>query len=872
MSRLLRRASWRDLVRRPAHFALAVTGVALGVAVVLGIELSISGARSSFEESARAVSGDVTHQVLGGTRGVPRRLAAVLEERVGRGGEARAVVEGRALIDGGTPLRLLGVDLASARAEADVDLDLLQPDRPAAGGRPPTLTLELELFGHEASLEVAPTLDRGLAPVGLVGDRAERMGIRLGDTVELVTGERVLTGRVVVLVSFAEQLYQEAFDDVLFVESGAAAGMLGLEDAVTRFDLRAPRLEESDREAIEAALPEGTRLVDAGALRDSTQRLTRAFELNLRALALLALVCGAFLVYGTINLSVVERRGQIGLWRSLGTSRATVLGRVLGDVTLLGAFGSVLGVLLGIALAQGLSRLVAQTVTDLYFAIPARSPRFDPALGVRALLMGILVSLLAGLRPALEATRQPPRLSLARSTRAVHVSWRPVIVSLALMASSVVGLWLGGSHLVWTFGALFAGVIGFVVALPSLSGLLAVFLARMTPRRWSVVRLALRSHHLSLERTSVALSALCLAVGTTLGIGVMVGSFRDAVTVWLEGSLRQDIYISSGIGSRRTAWPQHVLDEVAELPQVVRVQTVKRSIVAGSERDPSSTLVVAVDIDREGLADYRLLERSPDPALVEEIWELFSEGPGVLISEPLSYRRGLGAGDSVALETDRGPRELSVLGVYRDYSSDRGEVLMHRRLWQRLFDDHSVDGAALALANDYDVERTRDQVAALLDPRLGLEVRSARGLRKASLDIFDRTFLITGVLRLLAGTIAFLGVLSALLAVLLDRRRDHAVLRSLGMSGRELRRLLLFETTFMGLVAGVFSIPLGLVLGWLLVNVINRRSFGWSMEMQVPPSQLLFAVGLAVLAATAAGLGPARRLLKTPPSVALRSD
>ena len=864
MSRLLRRASLRDLARRPAHFLLAVAGVALGVAVVLGIELSIGSARSAFDFSAQAISGEVTHQVIAGARGIASELVSELETQVGGQGEVRSIVEGRGLLNQSAPLRLFGVDLIGRGATSS------ESPQVASGG-----TMAIEVFGHEATVEILPLARLNLAvpgldglPVALTADRAARLGIELGDRLELVTVQGTFSGRLAARVDFSQALYARAFDDALFLEKSAATRVLGLEGVATRLDL----LLESDDEslaAVRALLPDGARLVDAGELRESTLRLTRAFEVNLSALALLALLCGAFLVYGTINLSVVERRAQIGLWRSLGASRRTVLRRILGDVLLLGVLGSVIGVALGLVMAQGLVRLVTQTVTDLYFASSVRRVDVELLSILRALLVGTVVSLLAGLRPALEAMGQPPRLSLVGQSSGTGFSWRALVGGVVLMGLSSAGIAFSGDGLVLTFGALFAGVVGFVLMVPSLSSALALGIWRVAPRRLTILRLALRSHRQSLERTAVALSALCLAIGSTLGIGVMVGSFRDAVQVWLGSTLQQDLYLSSGIGSRRTPWDKEALDDIAGLPGVVQLQTVKRSVVVDGNDVQGSTLIVAIETSREGFRGYQLLGRNIE---VERIWSAFEGGRGVLISEPMAYRRSLDTGEALALETDRGRRTFEVLGVYRDYSSDRGEVLMARDTWESYYDDHSIDGAALALSPGSDVEGMRDRVAALLDPSLGLEVRSAKGLREASLAIFDRTFLITGVLRLLAGTIAFLGVLSALLAVLLDRRREHAVLRSLGVSGRQLRSLLLIETAFMGAVAGALSIPLGVVLGWLLVNVVSRRSFGWSMELQVPPSQLVMAIALAVLAATLAGIGPARRLLRTPPALALRSD
>ncbi len=872
MSRLLRMSSRRWALQHPLQLGLAVLGVALGIAVVLGVDLALESARTGFRLSTESVMGPVTHQVLGGPRGLSSQSWDVVEEIFPEA--ATPVAEGPIVLRD-VPLRLFGVAIPADAAASRTARD--------------DLPFELEL-------DPAALLDPSRVALVLTVERAQRLGLSLGDPLAPTTSTGQHPARLAGLATIADELQRRALDDRVLTDLETATRLLGHPGRLTRIDLTLPAppdaatLERLDD--LRASLPAGARLISAQARRESALRMTQAFELNLRALALLALLCGSFLVYGTITFSVVERRPQIGLLRALGVSRRAVLTRVLVDVATLAALGTALGALGGIGLAHGLVRLVTRTVSDLYFATSVRRIDLDPWSLLQALGLGLGLAIVAGLRPALEATRVAPRLSLRSADSESAGSRRALAaaVGATMLAAGALGLALAGRNLVASFGTLFVAILGFSLLVPTCVALVARALEPLVRGRGIATRMAARGMAHSLGRTGVALSALTLAVATTIGIGVMVSSFRDSVSVWLGDTLRQDLYVSAALpspdggGGERVPWDPALLATVRALPGVASIHTVRRvtvdSVVEGSrgstpEAEVSSlpTEVTALDTDRSGFDGYRLL--GAEKGAHDRLWTAFSSQGAALISEPLAYHRELAVGDPVTLETDRGPITLAIVGIYRDYSTDRGEVLLHRATWDRYFDDPRIDGASIQAAegmSDADLEELRDRVAAALPASPPFDVRSARGLRSAALDVFDRTFLITGVLRLLAGIIAFLGVLSALLALLLERRRHHAVLRALGLSGRELRNLLLLETSALGVIAGLLAVPLGLGLAWAMIHILNRRSFGWSMEMSLSPELLVQGVGLAWLAAFLAGLLPARQLLRSSPAPALRAD
>jgi putative ABC transport system permease protein len=224
------------------------------------------------------------------------------------------------------------------------------------------------------------------------------------------------------------------------------------------------------------------------------------------------------------------------------------------------------------------------------------------------------------------------------------------------------------------------------------------------------------------------------------------------------------------------------------------------------------------------------------------------------------------------LFTDQGPHAFPVAGIYRDYSSSQGVVMMALDLYRQHWDDSAITAVALKVKPDADVDRIVGDLNTALAGVQGVLVRPNRALRSEALAVFDRAFAITGALQLLAALVAFVGILSALLALQLERGREFGVLRAVGLTQRQMRGLMLLETWLMGTVAGVLAVPTGLILAWILIYIINRRSFGWTLQFQAQPEVFFQAMGLAIVAAMLAGLYPAIRLARMQAAETLRGD
>ena len=624
---------------------------------------------------------------------------------------------------------------------------------------------------------------------------------------------------------------------------------------------------------VRAALPSDAEVVPAAARTAFVGQLTRAFDVNLTALSLLALIVGLFLAYNTMTFSVVQRRRTIGMMRALGVTRTEIVAAVLAEALLLGLVATTLGLALGVALGRGLVQLVTQTINDLYFVVVVRDLAIAPASLAKAAATRHRGDAAGGDRPrargdgdaaggrdpARRAGGAGPACGRARGGRG---RGRP--------------RWVGRCSWAGRGGASPGATPG---SSRSFSG---PRFSRRPP--WSAPpplrgrgsagssglpgRMAARNVVATLSRTGVAVAALMVAVAATIGVGVMVRSFRATVVTWLETSLAADVYVAAPAlsGSRRgeSTLDPTVVARVRETPGAAAVGTY-RGVRVTSPFGP--TQLVALGIDPGSYRQFRFLAGEP-----ESVWPAFQDGGAAIVSEPYAYRHGLGVGSVLPLRTDRGERTFPVVGVFADYGSDQGVVMLSRRTYEAHWDDRGVSSMGLVLEAGRDVGAVIADLRARVDGRQELLIRSSGAIRAASLEIFDRTFQITNVLRVLATVVAGIGIMSALMALQLERARELGVLRAQGLMPREVWQLVVTETGFLGAIAGILAVPVGIGLALVLIHVINRRAFGWSIDTTVPAEILLQAVGLAVLAALLAGAYPAWRLARTPPAPALREE
>lgn len=846
--RTLWAASLRHLLRHPAQLALALLGLALGVATIVAVDIAVASSGRAFQLSMEAVNGASTHEISAGPGGIDERLYVGLR-RKGSAPALAPVVEGYVDVADQT-MQLIGVDpLVDPAVRGNMtSLSNVSTTRRA------DMTTAAQWFAEAGTVVMAATT-------------ARRLGIAIGDTFAVSIGghehRAKLIGEIDATMAGAETL--------LLTDIAQAQEWLGLAGRLTRIDVRVDDGAGGERavERLRADLPSGVDIHPAQRRTRQSLDMTAAFTTNLQAMSLLALLVGVFLIFSAVSFAVVQRRRLIGVLRALGATRQQVVVMILAEATALGVVGSAIGLALGIGIGRELVTLVSRTINDLYFVVQVNQVIVPTFSIVKAIGAGLGVAGFAAAVPALEVANSAPQLGLRRSVierRAANAS-RWLLLSGVLMGAGAAAIvYLSERSLLAGFVALFLLLLTVAAVTPALLRALASGAASIAGRFSPVARLALSDVSASLSRTGVAVSALGLAIAAMIGVSVMVESFRESLRAYLTRTIRADLYISApgpGFGRPERKLDAEVVARILAMPNLVD-HTESRRVIVDSPRGP-----VPVDALRMAAGS-----RTSIPVTVGDVarvWPAFERG-AVVISEPLAWHMQLGVGDRLPLQTAGGPREFDIAGVYREYGNDRGNILMSREVYARLWGDDAITAMGLYLKPGADLERMKDAIREASRGHQSLAMISNADVRSLSMRIFERTFVITRVLYWLTAGVAAIGLISALLAWELERSREIAIVRALGLTPRGTAALIEAQTGFMGFAAYLASIPAGLLTAILLITVINRRAFGWLIDLHITSAQLLNAFAVAMAAALVAGIYPAWRAARAPLASDIRED
>jgi putative ABC transport system permease protein len=836
------RANFSYLLRHPLQLALALLGIGIGVAVIVAVDLANSSARKAFLLSMDAVTGEATHQVIGGPRGIEETDYVRL--RADKGIRSVApIVEGTVSVNE-TSFTLMGVDLF---AEQEMR----------------TFTGEARTAGDDGAAGESLFRDFLTRPgaVTMAQSTADEFGLQIGEDFEVSASGRLHSATLI--GTFGEE-DDSGLQNLLVADISTAQVWLDSIGWLTRIDARIPHGDDAAFARLEAALPDGLRMLSAAGRTRTTAEMSAAFMTNLAAMSLLALLVGVFLIYNSVSFSVLQRRSLIGNLRALGVTRGRMLSLILVEAAVVGLVASILGVATGILLGERLLVLVSQSINDLYFRLNVTDVMVSPFSLAKGFAAGVGASLAAAAVPAIEAMSFPPKLAMTRSSlerRTGRLLPRVAVAGVLTMLAATTVLVLSGRNLVAGLFAVFLLIFGFALCVPLAVRAASAVLAPLAARIGGMLaRMAVSGIGESLSRTGVAIVALAVAVSATIGVSVMVDSFRGSVDDWLQQTLQADVYA----GVRRGSMDPGLLDDITALGGIESFSTSRRVQL---EDAGGRTQLIAIGMAPGGYAGTEIIDADPG-----DVWPAWERDDVVLVSEPYAYQQEVSRGDVVQLPTDRGSYAFEIAATYQSYDINASAMLMSRNVYDRHFEDDGVDSVGLYLSGDTDPEAIMARIGEISEGRQEIRFNSNARIRELSLEIFDRTFVITDVLYWLAVAVAFIGILGAMLALQLERGRELAVLRALGMTPSQLGGLITTQTAVIGLFSGVAAVPLGIVMAWVLIEVINRRAFGWQIDMSVAPDILLSAMAFAIGAALLAGIYPALRAARREPAAAMREE
>jgi len=829
---------WRYLLRNPLQTGLMVLGIVLGVAVVTAIDLANVSASRAFDLSTEAISGRTTHQIVGGPQGIEESIYVDLR-RSGITRDIAPVIASYVWSPelGSQYLQLLGIDPFAEGPFRDYVGRLNSED------------------SEQADLGLFLTMPNAV----LISDSlSAQFDVEVGDQIPIDVGGKlkqvVITGLIATSRSENSPL-----NNLMVADIAAAQELTEKVGTLSHIDLVVESDNSEKLAQIRELLPEGARIQSVGTSSENIREMTRAFQVNLTALSLLALLVGMFLIYNTMTFSVVRRRPLFGILRSIGVLKGEVFGLIIKESVLLGLIGSTLGMLVGVLLSKGAILIVSETINDLYFVSNVRGSAIPPFNLAKGMILGLVATLTASIFPALEAAKSQPRNAINRSVlefKAHRMRDLSAIIGIPVLLLGIGGLSFPTDSLFISFISTLITVIGFAMFTPLLLSIIMRAAKVILKSIFGFLgRLAPQTLIQSASRTSVAIAALMIAISVSIGMSLMVGSFRHTVDLWLGQTLQGDIYVfSPGVTANEpsTEIDARALELIRSRPEFTRISEL-RSVVIDS---PAGAIRVGAINDNPYEEPDLYMQSVGSP---EETWQAMEAG-GVTVAEPLAQRLDIDSlDDALVLYSDTGPQSFPVVGIYRDYSSSQGTMLMARNIYDQYWDDPNVTDIGLWLREGEDPAAMLDELNAQLGPVQRLIIRQNERLKERALEIFDQAFAITYALQLLAIIVAFVGIVSALLAMQLDRAREIGILRAIGLSVRQVWGLVMLETGLMGAMAGLLAMPVGYGLSLILIFIINKRAFGWTLQMELEWLPFLTAFIVALGAALMAGLYPALR-------------
>ena len=846
--RLFRPFILRHLRREPVRCVATVVSIALGIAVVVAIQLANASSVRGFEAALDAVSGRTSLEIISPGRGVDEGRLADLGWLRGHG-LVSPVIDGNVLMRpagagarDAEVVRLLGVDIL--RDQPFREYHLLDGFR----RRPITTQAFLSLLTDPQAVVVTRVF-------------ADRHGLDLESEVLLTAADRVVP--LIVKGVLGDDGPARVLDGN-FALMDIAAAQVAL-DRIGRIDRVDVRLREGadvdlTERVIAERLPAGLMVQRPERRGRQVETMLAAFHFNLTALSYIALLVGLFLVYNTVSVSVITRRAEIGMLRTVGASRRSILGLFLGEAAVLAVAGCALGAPLGWVLAQGAVRLTSSTVSTFWVASAATVPPLELGFVVLAFAVGLPLALVAASVPAMEAARLTPIAAVRNESdlRTRERLPRRYLVAPLLLFGLAGGLVTRGPvNGLPVFGlmAALAVVFGAALLVPAL--LYGLQSTGGSWTKWLRVEGELARANLggAIRRLSISVAALAVSLAMMVAIAIMIGSFRETVIYWVGQTLQADLFVSAArqtpMGERVGMSPE-VEATLAAHPAIVAVDGFYGVDVPYGE----SLVIVGSGRFAVLLAHGNLLFKAPADgrgAMAAAIGE-----DAALVSESFSLKYGVDVGDMVDLPTPQGPAPVRVAAVYYDYSNDRGLIVVDHATFTRHFGEHQPAGLTLYLSDGADPTTVREELIARLGPERPVFINTNASLRREVLRVFDSTFAITYALEAIAIFVSMLGVAATLLTLALERRQEIAMLRLVGAERTHLRRMIMVEAGLLGVVSLGTGLVVGLLLSLVLIYVINVQSFGWTIQFHLPVV-FLAQTSLLILVATAlSGLYPAR--------------
>jgi putative ABC transport system permease protein len=842
----------RPLLRDPFRTVITILGVAVGVSVFLSIRLANQQTMLSFNESVDLVLGqaDAVIRVEGMDfdESVFEKLHT-LRDQV----KAYPVIEG------------YGVESTSGEVVEIIGTDFLQDN----GIR-------------DFSIKTAEKGLRGLIPlitdpVGIVLPEKFVPGTHFGagDSLELLIKGKIKTLQITAILE-DKGIAKALNGNFALMDIAAAQNVFDKIGRLDRIDIQFlnPLNFESMQEKISALLPQHMKVERPQRKNRQVEKMLKAFQYNLTALSFVALLVALYLIYNMIALSVVRRRVEIGTLRAIGATPKLIALIFFLEAGVIGVIGSILGIGLGYFFAQFSLDAVSLTVNNLYAPSYVTEVDFKWARMWPYFILGVGLSFISALIPALDAAITPPTsvmrrgsydLKLFRGSRRLNLT-AVIVVLLSIICTQLPPV---NQFPYFGFFSVFLIILGLSLLSPAILLWTRDRLHKFCKNRFGGEGLlACMNLSQNVGRNALAVSSLAIAFMMVISMSIMVHSFRQTVIVWIDQTLRADLFVRVAGGrdiDYQQTLPAESIKKLKLLNGIAAVDQFRAFDITYNDLP-----VVLAAGDFSVLSQYgNLMIKSGPPA--KELDRLMVRKNRVMVSEAFSLKHNVKRGDTITLQTPKGPTQMEVAVTYYDYSRDRGYIILDRTTFLNYYQDSTINSFVIYIKDKTQLDFLRKEVIKTLkDYRL--IIRSNSELKAQVLEVFDKTFAITYSLEIIAILVAVLGLFNTLVSLILERKREIGILRFLGALTGQVKRIILIETGILGLIGSAMGFLAGVIVSYILIFVINKQSFGWTIQVHFPYLSILMMICIFWGISLLSGLYPARIAEKLNPKEAIRVE
>ncbi len=839
---LLRLISWPYVRKHVLRTMLTVAGIVLGVAVFVGMHTANESVLFAFSNTVDRIAGKTELQVTAGETGFPEDVL----EKVQSAASVRVAVPAiEAVVETDRPgqgnLLVLGVDMTGDRSLRDYDLE----------------------SGDDAFVADPLVFLAQPDSIMLTKQFAEHNQVAANDTIVLGTalGPKQFTVRGILKTTSG--LASAFGGNLAIMDVYAAQKMFGRGRTFDRVDIGLKpgySITSAERE-LQAMLGSGFQIEPPSGRGQQFEAMLAAYSMMVNISSLFALFIGMFIIYNSFAIAVTQRRSEIGILRALGATCAQIRWLFLGESALTGLAGSVVGVLLGVLIARGIAASIGALISDVYgVAQRAQDVATDPTLLVAALAIGIATSIVAALIPARNAARVDPVQALQKGKYQMlspaESRWRLGLAATGCVVS------IGCLILSQVRAAFYAGYAIAVIVALLLSPILSVALARVLRPLLKAARpvegaLAADSLIQAPRRTSASVAAVMLSLALVVAFAGMARASYDSIIDWMNTALNPDLFVSpsQNIVIRTIRFPESMHDEIAAIPGVARVQSVRDARVVFRN---TPVMVVAVDVQ----SISETARREPIAGDADDMYRRAAAGEALLVSDNLAQLQHLTLGQVIDVAAPNGTIHLPIAGIVLDYSDQQGTILMDRRVFRKYWSDDSVNIFRVYLRSGVRMPDVRQRILARYSGTRQVFVLTNQELKSYILKITDQWFGLTSVQIAVAVLVAILGIVNTLTVSITDRRRELGVLQAVGGLHGQIRRTIWIEAMSIAALGLILGFMLGAINLYYILQIVHRDIAGLRLDYRFPTSVVALLVPTMFASAFVAAIWPAESAVR----------